>query len=102
MKDKIDISLEENAIYGEVTDDEPTPTQRAQLDALGWVKGEADPITDNGVEVYGRLATEDEVKQAIEQLKADRKKVPEYSYFGDPNWQMIDAQIEILQWVLEK
>lgn len=101
MKSKIDITLEEDAIYDKCGRDEPSAIDRARLAALGWAKGELDPITDDGIDVYGRGATEDEIKQTIEQLKTERESIPEYSFFGDPNWQMTNAQIEILEWILK-
>jgi hypothetical protein len=94
MRDKIDVEIRLDEIYGE------DPQEKAKADALGWILGDSDPITGDD-ESTGKFATEDEVEKAIESLKNDRKTIPEFSMFGDPNWQQIDAQIEILRWVLK-
>jgi len=31
-------------------------------------------------------------------LEEEKATCPEFSFFGDPNWKMIDAQIEIARW----
>ncbi len=45
------------------------------------------------------LRTEDEINIQIEGLKRDREKLPRYSMFHTPNWDIIDQQIRILQGV---
>lgn len=37
--------------------------------------------------------TQDEVARQIDGLKKQKEALPEYSKFGDPNWEKIDAQI---------
>jgi hypothetical protein len=41
--------------------------------------------------------TQDEINRQIEGLKKDRKKLPQFSMFGDKNWEKIDAQISVLE-----
>lgn len=41
--------------------------------------------------------SKEEIQKQIDGLKRDKEKLPEYSKFGDPNWQMIDAQLSILE-----
>lgn len=41
--------------------------------------------------------TEQEIKRQIEGLENEKKKLPEFSKFGDANWEKIDAQILVLK-----
>lgn len=41
--------------------------------------------------------SQSEIDAQIEGLKKDKKKLPEFSAFGDKNWEKIDAQIDILE-----
>lgn len=41
--------------------------------------------------------TPEEIAEMIEALDEDRKTLPEFSRFGDPNWKIIDAQLAILR-----
>lgn len=43
------------------------------------------------------MRSSEAVANQIAGLQRQREKLPEYSMFGDPNWQGIDAQIEILK-----
>lgn len=94
MKDKIDLSLEEDALYEEAGD-EPDSITRAKLDAIGFLRGETDCITDEEIEPP---KTDEDIDRLIAILRKERGEIAEYSLFGDPNWQMIDAQIEICEW----
>lgn len=40
--------------------------------------------------------TADQIANEIYLLKEVKKTVPEYSFFGDSNWGMIEAQIRVL------
>ena len=40
--------------------------------------------------------TQDEINRQIEGLKADRKSLPEFSLFGNNNWEVIDESIYML------
>lgn len=42
------------------------------------------------------MRTQEEIERQIEGLKKQKESLPEYNFFGDNNWEMIDAQIEIL------
>jgi hypothetical protein len=97
MKNLSEIKDEIDSIYDLM--DEDDPVGRAEIDALEWVIGQADPPIDD-MKGTGKLATEDEIKKCIELLRKERTTLPEYSFFRDPNWRMIDAQIEQLQWIL--
>ncbi len=41
--------------------------------------------------------TQDEINAQIEGLKQDRINIPEFSMFGDKNWEKIDAQLNVLE-----
>ena len=41
--------------------------------------------------------TRQQIDAEIAKLKAERDTLPEFSFFGDPNWVIIDAQIDILE-----
>lgn len=41
--------------------------------------------------------TQEQIQKQIEGLLEDRKRLPEYSAFGDPNHACIDVQISILK-----
>ena len=43
------------------------------------------------------MRTQDEINRQIEGLKADRKSLPEFSLFGDNNWEVIDESIYMLE-----
>lgn len=42
-----------------------------------------------------------EIKKKIEELKKERKKLPQYSMFGTPNWLLLDTNIRILEDVIK-
>ena len=42
------------------------------------------------------IPTKDELKKVLEATKKVRQKLPEISFFGDNNWEVLDEQIEIL------
>jgi hypothetical protein len=42
------------------------------------------------------MRTQEEIKRQIEGLENEKKVLPEYSKFGDPNHAIIDAQISII------
>lgn len=41
--------------------------------------------------------TEKEIARQIEGLKKMKKSLPEFSAFGDKNWETIDAQLDVLE-----
>lgn len=45
----------------------------------------------------GKLRTEDEIKRQIAGLEKMKETLPEKSFFGDNNWEKIDAQIAVLK-----
>lgn len=42
--------------------------------------------------------TDADLDRIIDTLREDRKNLPEHSTLDEPNWKMIDAQIEICEW----
>jgi len=104
LKSKVEILIEIDRIYEDCHGDaEPEPEDRAKTEALEWVTGGGYPISGDATDdPLGRMAEEEEVMLTIEELKRQRNELPEYSLFGDPNWRMTDAQVEILQWVIEE
>lgn len=45
--------------------------------------------------------TAKEIKKQIEGLKKMKKTLPEFSFFGDNNWDGIDAQLDVLEGMKE-
>lgn len=42
------------------------------------------------------MRTQEEIQKQIEGLESMKTKLPEFSAFGTPNWEMFDMQISIL------
>lgn len=96
MKDKNEIRVKVHRLV-RTAGDPPTAEQRAQIDALDWILGDADPILDDESLIPD---SDENIRKAITLLKASKDQYPQYSAFGDPNWRIADAQVEILEWVL--
>ena len=92
MKAKFELKAKEDALYEGDSEDSII---RAKLDTVGFLLGETDPITDEPTDVP---QTDEDLDKLIEALKKDKNSVPEYSAFGDPNWRISDAMIEICEW----
>jgi hypothetical protein len=45
--------------------------------------------------------TKEEIQRQIDGLKKDKEKLPEYSMFGDNNWERIGNQISVLEGKLD-
>ena len=43
-----------------------------------------------------KMRTEEEKQRQIEGLKRERETLPEISFFGDNNWEPIDAMVSML------
>ncbi len=43
------------------------------------------------------MRTQEEKKESIEKLKDKKINLPEFSMFGDPNHEAIDAQIQVIE-----
>jgi len=43
------------------------------------------------------MKTQEQKNKAIKKLKAHKKNIPEFSMFGDPNHEAIDAQILVIE-----
>jgi hypothetical protein len=41
--------------------------------------------------------TQEEINRQIEGLKKMKTTLPEFSHFGDKNWEKIDAQLDVLE-----
>lgn len=94
MKDKIDIKIK----LEELGDEDPNfenESIKAKVDTLTFILGDADPITDEEMEPP---TSDAELDQLIEVLRREREEVPRYSFFGDDNWRIVDAQIQICEW----
>ncbi len=94
MKIKSELRIKEEELYNELGESED-PIIRAKLDAIGFLLGETDPITESDCSVP---QSDEELDHLITILKEEREKVPKYSAFGDPNWKTTDAQINICKW----
>ena len=54
---------------------------------------------DSPAEAITEPPTTDEgIDKLIKAVKAEYEGIPEFSMFGDPNWRIRDATIEILEW----
>ena len=47
------------------------------------------------------MRTETEIKAKIDEVQADRDKLPEFSFFGNANWRMMDFELETLRAALD-
>ncbi len=92
MKDKYQLKIKEDELW---EGDNEDPVTRGKTDAIGFLLGDLDSITDEEIAVP---QTDEELDKLIAVLKAEKQSYPEYSYFGDPNWKIVDAQIEICEW----
>ena len=93
MKANFELRAKEDALYEGDSED---PIIRAKLDALGFLGGNRDSITDDeGTPVP---QSDEDLGKLIAILQTDRGNIREYSAFGDPNWKIIDAQVEICEW----
>ena len=91
MKNKYQLKDKENEIWAGDED----PVNGGRVDAIGFLRGETDPITDEEVAVP---ETDEDLDNLIAILRKEKENISEYSFFGDPNWKIIDAQIEICEW----
>jgi len=91
MKDKYQLKRKEDELW-ESGEDEVT---RGKRDAISFLRGELEPITDADVAVP---QSDEDLDNLIAILRTEKEGIPEYSLFGDPNWKITDAQIEICEW----
>jgi hypothetical protein len=76
-------------------DDNDNPIARAKLEAIDFILGEGDPITNDELPTP---KTDEDLDKLIATLEKEKHEVPEYSAFGDPNWKTSEAQIEMVKW----
>ncbi|KKN74984.1 hypothetical protein LCGC14_0384860 [marine sediment metagenome] len=89
MKDRYTLEREQRRMGME------DPVELAKYEALGFLLGDMDSPVESITEPP---TTDDEINKLIEGVKAEYEGVPEFSMFGDPNWRVRDATIEILEW----
>ena len=94
MKDEYQLHAKEDELWATKGEKED-PILQGKIDAIGFLRGEADPITDADVPMP---QTDEDLDRLIVILETEKKGIAEYSFFGDPNWKIIDAQIEICKW----
>ena len=96
MKSRAELSQRQDDLY-DVFDEAggESPVIQAKLDATGFLLGETDPIVDGAITPP---KTDKDIDDLIARLRDERGTLPRFSAFGDPNWSMIDAQIEICEW----
>lgn len=99
MRDKIELQIKEEELWDVRGEGEGDPLITGKIDAIGFLQGETDPITDEDVPVP---KTNEDLDKLIATLRTERENIAEYSAFGDPNWRVIDAQIEICEWAKGK
>ena len=99
MKGDRDLSRKEHDLDYE-RDDASNETESAVADAkrdtIGWLRGNSYPVAGDWEGEPPK--TDADLDKAIAMIQADKAGLPEYSFFGDPNWKIADAQIAILQW----
>lgn len=96
MKDKHQLKAKEDELWATRSEKGEDPILKGEIDAIGFLLGEIEePITDEDVPVP---QSDEDLDSLITHLKDEKKSVAEYSAFGDPNWRIIDAQIEICEW----
>lgn len=101
MKDKYQIDARLSRLYDSLDDvGGEDPIIQGKLDALDWVSGDADNLISG--EVDAGFKEEARITTMIEELIKEKETLPEYSFFGDSNWKLIDAQVEILKWILKE
>ena len=96
MKDKYALRRKQDAVCGERDGDIEDPILQARDETLGFLIGDMESPVESITESPTNNA---EIDKLIEAVRAEYEGVPEYSMFGDPNWQVRDAIIEILEWV---
>lgn len=94
MKDKIELKIKEEELW-DADDGRDDPIIRGQIDAIGFLCGDTDPITNEDIAVP---QSDDDLDNLIALLRKEKTQIREYSMFGDPNWLIILAQIEICEW----
>ena len=102
MRTKYQIQDKIDSLYDNMDDDNPSSIDRQKVSALEWALGEGDPITGDNYEPLGRLATEQEIKDAIESLTKERGEIAHFSVFGDDNWGAMDGKTHLLKWIIEE
>lgn len=95
MKDKFELRAKEDKLWDARGEGNGDPIIVGKIDAIGFLRGETDPITDEDIAVPH---TDEDLDNLIKVLRKERLEIREYSAFGDPNWQITDAQIEICEW----
>lgn len=95
MKDKYQIKEKQRGILGARDEDIDNPILRAKDEILGFLLGDM----DSPVESILHPPTNDyEIDELIKEVKVEYEGIPEFSMFGDPNWKVRDAEIEMLEW----
>ena len=95
MKDKATIRVKMDAVLDERDEDYENPTLQARDETLGFLLGEADsPVSS----IVNPPTSDEDLDHLVKEVKAEYSDLPRYSMFGDPNWKIRDATIEILEW----
>ena len=95
MKDQMDLRIKQDKIVGARDEDYDNPILQAKDEMIGFLLGEMESPVES---IEKPPTTDDDIDALIVALKAEYKDLPEYSLFGDPNWGMRDAGVEILEW----
>lgn len=95
MKDKYTLRAKQNAILTARDEDIENPILQAKDETLGFLLGEMDSPVESITEPP---TTDEDIDKLIEAVREENEGIREFSMFGDPNWKIRDATIEILEW----
>ncbi len=95
MKSKSEIRERQDSIINARDEDYENHVLQAKDELLGFLLGDMDSPAG---EVTEPPTTDEELDKLIEAIKAEYKDLPEYSAFGDSNWKVRDAEIEMCEW----
>lgn len=95
MRDKYELREKQDAICDERDGDIEDPILQAKDETLGFLLGDMDSPAEA---ISEPPTTDEEIDKLIEAVRDEYKDLPEFSMFGDPNWEIRDAIIRILEW----
>lgn len=94
MKSKIELRTRQDEIMEE-QDEDNNPALTAKDETLGFLLGDMDSIVND---IDTPPTNDNEIDALIIAVKKEYENLPEFSFFGDNNWDTRDAMIETLEW----
>ncbi len=95
MKDKDTLRAKQDAICMARDEDYENPRLAARDETLGFLLGEMDSLVESITEPP---TTDDGIDKLIKAVRMEYDGLPQFSMFGDNNWETRDATVEILEW----